>query len=67
MSLHPFGLFWLSGLVEVCELADLVHLHLVRVPADLASSRQEPVDQLLARNGGRDRFAVGQDRVLLPS
>ena len=47
-DLHPFGLDRLSRLVEIRELADLVHAHLVRLPAELAPSRQEPVDQLLA-------------------
>jgi len=64
---HPLGLVSLSGLFEVSELADLVDLHLVRLPADLAPSRLESVDQLLAKRGSRDWFAVPQDRVLLPS
>ena len=35
---------WLPQLAEVGELADLVHVHLARVPADLAPVRQEPGD-----------------------
>jgi len=62
----PFGLVWLPGLVEVCELADLVNLHLVRISADLAPSSAEPIDQLLAGCGGRDWRAVVEGRVLLP-
>src|SRR5450432_2000192 len=65
-DLHPLGWVGLSGLVEVSEFADLVHAHLVRLSAELASSRQEPVDQLFAAGGCQDWFAVGQDRVLLP-
>jgi hypothetical protein len=64
---HPLGLVWLSGLVEISELADLVHAHLVRVSADLAPSRHEPVNQLFATGGDRDRLTVVKDRVLLPS
>ena len=40
---RPRGL-WLSRLAEVGEFADLVHVHLARVPADLAPVRQEPGD-----------------------
>ena len=65
-DLHPLGWFGLSGLVEIGELADLVHAHLVRLPAELAPSREEPVDQLFAAGGRQDWFAVAQDRVLLP-
>src|SRR5258707_11335132 len=65
-DLRPLGWVGLSGLVEIGELADLVHAHLVRLPAELAPSCEEPMDQLLASGGGSDWFAVGQDRVLLP-
>ena len=64
-DLHPFGLR-LSGLVEISELADLVHAHLVRVSAELTPSRKEPMDQLLAPGVGPGWFAISQDRVLLP-
>ena len=53
-DLHPFGLVWLSGLTEILEFADLVHAHLVRLPTELAPSRQEPVDQLCAAGSCRD-------------
>jgi hypothetical protein len=49
---HPFRLR-LSGLVEVGELADLVHLHLVRLSAELTPSEQEPMNQFRASDGGR--------------
>ena len=42
---HPLGLFWLSGLVELGEFADLMHAHLVRLSAELASSCEEPVNR----------------------
>ena len=63
---HPFGLVWLSRPGEVGELADLMHLHPVRVAADLAPSRQESADQLSAMRGRPAWLAIGQDRVLLP-
>jgi hypothetical protein len=43
-----------------------VHLHLVRVSADLAPPSAEPSDQLFAGSGGRERRAVVEGRVLLP-
>src|SRR6476660_7579415 len=57
---------WLSRLAEVGELADLVHMHLAAVPADLAPVRQEPGDQLLMADDARDKGAIGDDRILLP-
>jgi hypothetical protein len=62
---HPLGLVWLSRPAEVSELADLVHLHLARVSADLAPSRQESADQLSAMRGRPVWLAIDQDRVLL--
>ena len=64
---HPLGLVWLSGLVELSEFADLVHAHLVRLPAELASSCEESVYQLLASGGGSDWVAIPEDRGLLSS
>jgi len=66
---HLFRPRWLRlpRLAEVGEFADLVHVHLARVPADLAPVRQEPGDQLLVADDARDKGAVGDDRVLLPS
>src|ERR1700741_2366793 len=61
----PFGLR-LAGLVEVGELADVMHLDAVRSPAELASSLGEPSDQLLVRVEGPGAQAVGEDRRLLP-
>lgn len=40
-----------AGSPETSELADLVHQHLARLPAQLAPPLQEPVDQLLAGRG----------------
>jgi hypothetical protein len=51
-DLRPFGL-WLFELVEVGELANLVHAHLLWFSADLALSREEPVDQLFAAGFAR--------------
>ena len=65
-QLRPRGLR-LSRLAEVGELADLVDVHLARVPADLAPVRQEPGDQLFTADNARDQETVGDDRVLLPS
>jgi hypothetical protein len=45
----------------------LVHAHLVRLPAELTPSREEPVNQLLVTDVGPGWFAIPQDRVLLPS
>src|SRR5258707_12263665 len=65
-DLRPLGWVGLSGLVEIGELADLADAHLVRLPAELAPSCEGPMYQLLASGGGRDWFAGGQDRVVLP-
>ena len=54
-----------SRLVEVGELADVVNFDLAGVLAHLTPSRSEPVDQLLAAEGDRGEFAVGEDRVLV--
>src|SRR5262249_54237586 len=56
-----------GGCVEVGELADLVHLRLPRLPAELAPPCQEPTNQLAAAGGVPNWFAVLWDRVLLPS
>src|SRR5689334_14923698 len=47
---------------EVGEPGDLVNGHRCAVLAELASSLAEPVDQLLARDGDRDRDRVADDR-----
>ena len=64
-DLRPFGRR-LSGLVEVGEFADLVHTHLLRFSADLALSRQEPMNQLFATRVRSDRNAIPEGRGLLP-
>ena len=43
--LDPYGLVH-TGLGEVGELADVMHFDAIRSPAQLASSRQQPLDQL---------------------
>ena len=58
------GLSW-GG--ELRQLGDVVHLHLAGVLTHLALSSEEPGDQLLVVDGGRDELAVGEDRVALPS
>ena len=55
-----------SRLAEVGQLADLVRLHRAALLAPLTPAAQEPGDQLLAADGGRDRQAVIQDRLLAP-
>src|ERR1035438_8958759 len=63
---HPIGRLRLSELLEVGERADLVHLHLFLLPADLASSGQEAANHLSVPGDRRDRLAVPKDRSLLP-
>jgi hypothetical protein len=65
-DLHPFGLGLPGPDGEVGERTDLVHAHLVRLPAEFASSRQEPTDQLLGAGGGSGWFTIFEDRVPLP-
>jgi len=66
-DLHPLRSLGRSGLVEIGQLADLVDLHPIRFPADLATPGQKPADQLLAGSDRGVRHAVSQDRVLLPT
>ena len=61
---HPRGLAC-SGFAEAGEVADLVHEHSARVPAQLAPSGKEPGDQFLARVGDPAGDAVSDDRVLV--
>jgi hypothetical protein len=62
----PFGLPW-PGWGEVGERADVVHLHLARLLADLAGGREKPCDELLVRIVHPDRLAVGDRRRSSPS
>jgi hypothetical protein len=64
-DLHSFGLR-LSGFIELVELADLVNLHLLGLPAEFAAPCQEPTDQLAASGSVSVWIAVGEDRGLLP-
>src|SRR5712692_1478182 len=47
---------------EMPEPGDLVDCHRGAVPAQLAFPLAEPADQLLARDGDRDRRGVGDNR-----
>jgi hypothetical protein len=64
-ELFPVRL-WPTGDGQVRQAADVVHGDAVRGPAELASARLEPTDQLLVRVDGPGRDGVGQDRRLLP-
>jgi hypothetical protein len=55
-----------AGFPEAGELADLVHQHLARLPAQFASPFQEPVDQFLLRVEDRPGDVAVQYRVFLP-
>ena len=67
---HELGPRWLwsSRLGEVGESADVVHVHLGLLLAELTAARPDPGDELLALAAGRagDGEAVDQDRHLLP-
>jgi len=59
---------WSSPLGEVGKSADVVHLHLGLLLAELTAARPDPGDELPALTAGRagDSEAVDQDRLLLP-
>lgn len=67
---HELGPRWLwsSRLGEVGESADVVHVHLGPLLAELTAAHPDPGDELLALAAGRaaDGEAVDQDRHLLP-
>jgi hypothetical protein len=63
---YPRRPFRPSGFVEVRQFADVVDLQPHPFFAELASSGQEPMDQLVAPDGGHDRFQVGDDGGALP-
>jgi hypothetical protein len=60
-EVHPGGFLCAAGLVEIGELADVVNLQVHRLPADLAASSDEPVDQLVAPGTGHDRSLIDED------
>src|SRR5215471_5735744 len=64
-ELGPFGLR-LAGPVEDGQRADVVNRDVVRSLAELASSPEQPGDQLPVGVDGPGVLAVGEDRVLLP-
>jgi hypothetical protein len=53
---------------EVDESADVVHVHLGLLLAELTAASPDPDDKLLALGAGRagDSEAVDEDRLLLP-
>src|SRR4051812_31066078 len=55
-----------AGWLEICELTDVMNMHVTGLLAELAPSREEPGDQLLAGVGHPGRDAVVDDRGLLP-
>jgi hypothetical protein len=59
---------WSSRLGEVGESADVVHVHLGPLLAELTAARPDPGDEFLVLAAGRagDGEAVDQDRHLLP-
>ena len=63
--LYPYGLVR-TGLDEVGELVDVMHLDAIRLPAELASPLQQPFDQLLVGIERSVRLTVDDDRCLLP-
>jgi hypothetical protein len=63
--LYPYGLVR-TGLDEVGELVDVMHLDAIRSPAQLASSLQQPLDQLLVGVERSVWLTVDDDRCLLP-
>src|SRR5688572_23967462 len=63
--LYPYGLVR-TGLDEVGELMDVMYLDAIHSPAQLASSLQQPLDQLLVGIERPMRLAVDDDRRLLP-
>lgn len=60
-QVYPRGPFRPSWLVEISEFADVVDLQSDPPFAELALSGEEPVDQLVASNGGHDRLEIGDD------
>src|SRR5688572_439299 len=61
---RPRGLAW-SWRPEPSELGDLMDNHRAVLLAELAPARAEPVDQLLAGCGHRDRNGVGDEPVVV--
>src|SRR5258706_1105043 len=57
---------WRPGLGEVGKLANLVDVHVGPGLADLASTRPEPSDQLLAPGRDRGEKVIVEGRLLLP-
>src|SRR3954466_3349851 len=55
-----------SGMCEVGESTDVMHLDIARGSADLAGVRQEPSDQFLVRIVHPDRPSIGDLRRPLP-
>jgi hypothetical protein len=60
-QMHPRWPFWPTWLVEIGEFADVVDLQPCPSLAQFTPSGYEPTDQLVAFNGGHDRFQIGQD------
>src|SRR5947208_11393123 len=63
--LYPYGLVC-TGLDEVGKLVDVMHLDAIRSPAQLASSLQQPLDQLLVGVERPVWLTVDDDRRFLP-
>src|SRR5450755_4407052 len=61
----PYPLGVLAWFREVRQAGDVVHVDVVRAGAELASTVEEPGDQLPTWVGFPGRWAVGDDRPLL--
>ena len=60
-QMHPRWPFWPTWLVEIGEFADVVDLQPCPSLAQFTPSGEEPMDQLVASDGGHDRFQIGYD------
>jgi hypothetical protein len=64
--MHPCRSLTAAWLVEVGELADMVHRKMPLGVTALAALGEEPVDPLVAPGAGHDRRDVGEDGRALP-
>jgi hypothetical protein len=60
-QMYPRWPFWSTWLVEIGEFADVVDLQSYPCLAQFTPSGDEPTDQLVAFDGGHNRFQIGQD------
>jgi hypothetical protein len=60
-QVHPRWPLWPTWLVEIGEFADVVDLQPYPSLAQFTPPGEEPMDQLVAFDGGHDRFQIGHD------